>query len=169
MHTLKSLPFQPKTKTLSLYIGFIACQFLHTIHHFINNINQNKKDKMKQSTLSFLVLSLLVTLFVSCTNAQSGGTKATLTMNNFEMVGRAVVGHLSVTESITQTIRQQQLCLRGGTLMDKDAASILIYTTMIEVYKLRWQMSANVQILLTLLLPFGRPFACLRANGVKLQ
>ena len=47
---------------------------------------------MKQSTLSFLVLSLLVTLFVSCTNAQSGGTKATLTMNNFERGGSGSSG-----------------------------------------------------------------------------
>ncbi|PWA95331.1 rlpA-like double-psi beta-barrel domain-containing protein [Artemisia annua] len=47
---------------------------------------------MKQSTLSFVLFCLLVTLFVSRTNAQSGGIKATLTMNNFEHGGSGSSG-----------------------------------------------------------------------------
>ncbi|GJY62071.1 putative ripening-related protein 2 [Tanacetum coccineum] len=47
---------------------------------------------MKRSTHSFLVLFSLVTLFVSCINAQSDGTKATLTINNFEQHGSGSSG-----------------------------------------------------------------------------
>ncbi|KAI3693366.1 hypothetical protein L6452_33201 [Arctium lappa] len=50
--------------------------------------NKKARDKMKQSTIIFLVLfPMLVTLLISCISAQPSNTDATMTINIFEKGG----------------------------------------------------------------------------------